>query len=353
MPETSNGDHQPRKTKRRRRLPWDEFVTVVHDPHCGGALIGKRGRIEGVSGGGGTQFEYFVRVESADETFQFTRDQLASTGERTFVLPPRPWKPEQIEAFIVNPPKYVRQLWPELAVNAHVKDLIHVLRHSPEPKARFVCCYVFHWTRPKAAREAVLAALFDPDNDVRRVAADTYSGVGRAEDFLVLMAAYKLDRRPGFRRDIISAFGRTQCQEAAPFLIDLLKRGEHRGAVVESLGALRGLAVRGALVEELDAENDPEWQRAIKDSIAFVDARARRDEIEANGGEVPRLLTPTEIERIVLNPPPEIGSSYVHLLIHASENELRNVRDGSEHLKARNVADFTLEQIRFRDKRGY
>lgn len=353
MGESPNATEQPDKIKRRRRLPWDEFVVVVKDPHLDGKLLGTRGRIEAVSGGSGEPFEYFVNIEAVNESFSFRRDQLESTGEPTFVLPPKPWTREQIEEFIANPPKYVRHLWPELETNAHVEDLIAVLRHSPNPRARFVCCYVFHWTRAKSAREAVLAALFDPDKDVRRVAADTYSSVGRAEDFLILMAAYKLDRRPGFRRDIISAFGRTQCQEAAPFLIDLLKRGEHRGVVVESLGALRGPAIRAALVEALDAENDPEWQRAIKDSIAFVDARARRDEIEAKGADVPRPLTPTEIERIVLEPPEGIGSLVVHLMIHASEEALRDVAERSEIPKVRGIAENVLEFIQVRDKRGY
>jgi HEAT repeat protein len=170
-----------------------------------------------------------------------------------------------------------------LRKHARPADVIKLLRESPDPQVRRAVCYHIRQTSLKSGRDAVLAALFDPSPDVRLSAADAYGRVGRSEDFLILKAAYKLDRRPRFRRRIVFALGEVQCQAAAPFLIELLMLGQCRLDVIESLGELRGPEVRAELAAALEKESDSGWRRAIEDAIELIDARARRVKFEAIG----------------------------------------------------------------------
>src|SRR5687767_9321570 len=94
----------------------------------------------------------------------------------------------EIEALIVDPPDDPLPLGVYLEREAPTKALIEVLRRSTNHDVRYVVCYVFDRTRAKSAREPLLAALFDEDEEVRLAAADAYAKVGRAEDGPIVMA---------------------------------------------------------------------------------------------------------------------------------------------------------------------
>lgn len=351
--ETVNRDKAFRRS-RLNRLPYFELVEVVEDPHRGGKLVGRRGEIDGYAQTGERPYRYWIKFEDITRPLPFARRQLKPTGVPRIQFPPSPWTSDQIEAFVKHKPKAVWGCWESvLRRHARVEDIIKVLRESADPGVRVEICFFFDQTMLKSGREAILTTLFDPSPRVRYQAADAYAKIGRAEDGPIIMAAYRLERSEKVRSYLVDALGAIQCQAAAPMLITLLHAGKLRYSTIEALGELRGSEVRDALAAELETETLPGWRMMIKNSIAFVEARARRDAFEARGETVPRPLTAEQIEQVVLNPPPEIGSSYVHLLIHASEEELRKARDGSEHLKVRNVAELALEQIRHRDKRGY
>jgi HEAT repeat protein len=261
---------------------------------------------------------------------------------------------EQIEAFVKHPPKAV---WGNkeavLRKHARIEDIIRVLRESEDPGVRIEICFFFDQTMLKSGREAVLATLFDTSPQVRYQAADAYAKIGRPEDGPIVMAALRLERSEKVRSYLVFALGAIQYQAAAPTLIKLLHAGKQRYSTIEALGELRGPEIRNALVAELETETVPGWRNMIKRSIAFIDARALRDEIEARGETVPRSLTAQQIEQIVLNPPPDIWSPHPYLQIHASEEELRKAIMTSEHLSVRNAAEWALMFVRHRDKRGY
>jgi HEAT repeat protein len=244
-----------------------------------------------------------------------------------------------------------------LEFHARTSALIELLFESPDPIVRSIVCAVLHGTKQRSAREALLAALFDPNEAVRSAAAHAYGAVGRKQDGAIVLAALRLETSDEVRYHLLGDIGSIQYQGAFPFLVELLRDRRWRLESIIALGQLKGPEVRAVLAQELAGEEDWRTSLWLRKMIELVDARAARDAWEAEHDEpMPRPLTAEEMERILIEDSPDILDCYQYFAIHATAEEVKRV------LQRKRITDKTvrylmkdnvLRSIKERDRRGY
>jgi HEAT repeat protein len=257
-----------------------------------------------------------------------------------------------VEAVFADPDAIEVHLADYIRAHAKTSALIQVLRSSGNWEVRYTLCWVFHLYPATSARQALLERCFDRNVEVRNAAADAYYKVGRVEDGPILMTAYRRERSVRVRRTLLEALGGIRYQGAVPLLISLLDDARYRRDAIDHLGEMRGAEARAALVRALQEETDERERWAIEGCIMRVDGRARRDDYERQGRDIPRPLTAAEIERLIVERPPETTQLHTYLLLNASIAELKQAIRTSRRGEVRDVVEQVLFEIKYRDRRG-
>lgn len=156
---------------------------------------------------------------------------------------------------------------------APVRELVNALVLTTDPFVRQRLCEILGRVHARSAVPVLIKCLNDNSSKVRSAAVDALARIRSPKAGEPLLHRFSKEGNTGTRREIATALGAVKYKPSIPHLVAALqeKDGVIRANAAWSLGVMRAVDAKEALLHRLDHESDVHVREYIQQALMLLE----------------------------------------------------------------------------------